>query len=135
METVRRIRVSKEVVPSQCPLPWHGLGTDGDRHLHVDPDHPFHDLPAHSTERLGSSALPRENEVLQRRLMVLNEEQQAELDRLNKVLDVAKRNGNQLFIANIEREIAATERGENSPLIADYLTEEERSGKRPGLLP
>ena len=66
---------------------------------------------------------------------MLNQEQQAELDRLNKVLDVAKRNGNQLFIANIEREIAATERGENSPLIADYLTEEERSGKRPGLLP
>ena len=67
--------------------------------------------------------------------MVLNQEQQGELERLNKVLDVAKRNGNQLFIENIEREIAAIERGEHSPLIADYLTEEERSGKRPGLLP
>ena len=132
---VSQIHGAKGVVQSQCPLPWNRLGTDGDRYMHVDPDHPFHDLPAHSTERLGSSALPRENEVLQRRLMVLNQEQQAELDRLNKVLDVAKRNGNQLFIANIEREIAATERGENSPLIADYLTEEERSGKRPGLLP
>lgn len=132
---VSQIQSAKGVVQSQCPLPWNGLGTDGDRHLHVDPDHPFHDLPAHSTERLGSSALPRENEVLQRRLMVLNQEQQGELDRLNKVLDVAKRNGNQLFIENIEREIAAIERGEHSPLIADYLTEEERSGKRPGLLP
>ena len=49
METVRRIRVSKEVVPSQCPLPWHGLGTDGDRHLHADPDHSFRDLSAHPT--------------------------------------------------------------------------------------
>ena len=67
--------------------------------------------------------------------MVLNQEQQGELDRLHKVLDVAKRNGNQLFIENIEREIAAIERGEHSPLIEDYLTEEERSGKRPGLLP
>ena len=66
---------------------------------------------------------------------MLNQEQQGELERLNKVLDVAKRNGNQLFIENIEREIAAIERGEHSPLIEDYLTEEERSGKRPGLLP
>ena len=38
----------------------------------------------------------------------------------------------QLFIANIEREIAALERGEHSPLINDYLTEAERSGSRPG---
>ena len=135
METVRRIRVSKEVVPSQCPLPWHGLGTDGDRHLHADPDHSFHAVPAHPTQRLGSSALAGENEVLQRRLMELNQEQQAELDRLNTVLEVAKRNGNQLFIDNIEREIAAIERGDHSPLIEDYLTEEERSGGRPGLSP
>ena len=56
----------------------------------------------------------------------------AELERLNKVLEVAKRNGNQIFIQNIEREIAAIKRGENSPLIADYLTDEERSGSRPG---
>ena len=66
--------------------------------------------------------------------MELNQDQQAELDRLNKVLEVAKRNGNQIFIANIEREIAAVQRGENSPLIEDYLTDEERSGKRPGHL-
>ena len=56
----------------------------------------------------------------------------AELERLNIVLEVAKRNGNKLFIENIEREIAAIKRGENSPLIADYLTDEERSGSRPG---
>ena len=56
----------------------------------------------------------------------------AEIERLNKVLEVAKRNGNQIFIQNIEREIVAIKRGENSPLIADYLTDEERSGSRPG---
>ena len=61
-----------------------------------------------------------------------NTEAEAELQRLNKVLEIAKRNGNQLFIENIEREIAAIERGNNSPLIADYLTDEERSGRRPG---
>ena len=61
-----------------------------------------------------------------------NIEAGAELQRLNKVLEIAKRNGNQLFIENIEREIAAIERGNNSPLIADYLTDEERSSRRPG---
>jgi hypothetical protein len=55
----------------------------------------------------------------------------AELERLNQVLEIAKRNGNQIFVENIEREIAAIKRGENSPLIADYLTDEERSGSRP----
>jgi len=34
-------------------------------------------------------------------------EQRAELERLEKVLIIAKRNGNQLFMENIEREIAA----------------------------
>ena len=48
------------------------------------------------------------------------------------MLAVARRNGNALFIANIEREIAALERGEHSPLINDYLTDAERSGQRPG---
>ena len=57
-----------------------------------------------------------------------NTEAEAELQRLNKVLEVAKRNGNQLFIENIEREIAAIEQGDNSPLIADYLTDDERAG-------
>ena len=61
-----------------------------------------------------------------------NTEAEAELQRLNKVLEVAKRNGNQLFIKNIEREIAAIKRGDNSPLIADYLTDDERAGSRPG---
>ena len=61
-----------------------------------------------------------------------NTEAEAELQRLNKVLQVAKRNGNQLFIENIKREIAAIERGDNSPLIVEYLTDDERGGSRPG---
>ena len=56
----------------------------------------------------------------------------AELERLNKVLEVAKRNGNKLFIENIEREIEAVRRGDNSPLIEEYLTKDERAGRRPG---
>ena len=91
-------------------------------------------MPAVTAFRLAPSSISGENELLQWRLMELSQDQQAELDRLNKVLEVAKRNGNEIFIANIEREIAAIESGKNSPLIADYLTEEERSGKRPGRL-
>ena len=64
----------------------------------------------------------------------MNQDRQAELERLNKVLVVAQRNGNQLFIANIEQEIAALKRGEDSRLIEDYLTDAERSGSRPGQL-
>ena len=56
----------------------------------------------------------------------VNEAQQAELARLNSVLQVAKQKGNQLFIQNIEREIAAVERGDQSPLIDEYLTDDER---------
>ena len=56
----------------------------------------------------------------------------AELKRLQRVLEVAKRNGNKLFIDNIEREISAVERGDQSPLITDYLTQDERLGRRPG---
>ena len=59
----------------------------------------------------------------------MNTEQQAELERLERVLAVAKRNGNELFIQNIEREISAVQRGENSPLIEEYLTEEERASR------
>ena len=59
----------------------------------------------------------------------MNNEQQAELERLERVLSVAKRNGNELFIQNIEREIAAVQRGESSPLIEEYLTEEERASR------
>ena len=55
-----------------------------------------------------------------------------ELERLKRVLEVAKRNGNTLFIDNIEREISAVERGDQSPLITDYLTQAERLGRRPG---
>ena len=39
-----------------------------------------------------------------------NNEQQAELERLERVLEVAQRNGNELFIQNIKREIAAVQR-------------------------
>ena len=59
----------------------------------------------------------------------MNNEQQAELERLERVLSVAKRNGNEFFIQHIEREIAAIERGECSPLIEEYLTEEERASR------
>ena len=50
-----------------------------------------------------------------------------QLERLRTVLEVAKRNGNQLFIDNIEREIAALESGDCSPIVEEYLTEEERA--------
>ena len=64
--------------------------------------------------------------------VAMNDDQLAELKRLQIVLDVAKRNGNQLFIDNIEREIAAVQHGECSPLIEEYLTEDERaSGQFP----
>ena len=59
----------------------------------------------------------------------MNNEQQTQLERLERVLAVAKRNGNELFIQNIEREITAVRRGENSPLIEEYLTEEERASR------
>ena len=57
----------------------------------------------------------------------MNNEQQMELARLQRVLAVAQRNGNQLFVQNIEREIAALQRGDCSPLIEEYLTPEERA--------
>ena len=44
----------------------------------------------------------------------MNNEQQTELARLQRVLAVAEKNGNQLFIQNIEREIAAIQRGESA---------------------
>ena len=59
----------------------------------------------------------------------MTNEQQAELERLERVLAVAKRNENELFIQNIEREIAAVQRGEHSPLIEEYLTVEERASR------
>ena len=59
----------------------------------------------------------------------MNNQQHAELDRLERVLAVARRNGNELFIQNIEREIEAVQRGESSPLIKEYLTEEERASR------
>ena len=48
------------------------------------------------------------------------------LERLKKVLKIAKTNGNKLFIENIERDITALEAGEESPIIKEYLTPEEK---------
>ena len=48
------------------------------------------------------------------------------LNKLRQVLEVARKNGNQLFIENIEREIAALEKGQPSPIIAEYLTQDEQ---------
>ena len=48
-----------------------------------------------------------------------------QLQKLERVLEVARRNGNKLFITNIERDIAALKQGQHSPIIAEYLTEEE----------
>ena len=62
-----------------------------------------------------------------REVQRMDDENQMQLERLRTVLEVAKRNGNQLFIDNIEREIAALERGDCSPIVEEYLTEEERS--------
>lgn len=49
-----------------------------------------------------------------------------QLQKLERVLEVARRNGNKLFITNIERDIAALKQGQPSPIIAEYLTEQER---------
>ena len=57
----------------------------------------------------------------------MDDERQMQLERLRTVLEVARRNGNQLFIDNIEREIAAFERGDCSPIVEEYLTDEERA--------
>ena len=48
------------------------------------------------------------------------------LERLKKVLSIAKAKGNKLFVDNIERDIKALEAGEESPIIKEYLTQEER---------
>lgn len=49
------------------------------------------------------------------------------LEGLKKVLIIAKANGNKLFIDNIERDIRALEAGEESPIIKEYLTSEEKN--------
>mgnify|MGYP004412381547 CR=1 FL=1 len=59
----------------------------------------------------------------------MNNNKQAELERLERVLVVAQRNGNELFIQNIEREITAVQRGERSPLIEEYLTADEQASR------
>jgi hypothetical protein len=55
----------------------------------------------------------------------MNDEERL-LKGLKKVLSIAKANGNKLFIDNIERDIKALEAGEESPIIKEYLTPEER---------
>ena len=44
-----------------------------------------------------------------------------QLAKLHKVLEVARRNGNAFFIENIEKEIAALEAGETSPIVQDCV--------------
>ena len=61
----------------------------------------------------------------------MNDEQCTALERLRCVLAVAKANKNQLFIQNIERGIAALQRGDCSPLIEEYLTKDERASMQP----
>ena len=51
---------------------------------------------------------------------------QEQLTKLRKALVIAQSNGNQLFVANIERDLSALEAGQASPIIAEYLTEAER---------
>ena len=48
------------------------------------------------------------------------------LEGSKKVLSIAKPNGNKLFIDYIDRDIKALEAGEESPIIKEYLTPEER---------
>ena len=50
-----------------------------------------------------------------------------QLSKLKMVLALAEKNGNQLFIDNIKRDIEALESGQESPIIAEYLTDEERN--------
>ena len=45
---------------------------------------------------------------------------------LKKALEIAKKKGNALFIENIVRDIKALEAGEESPIIKEYLTSDER---------
>ncbi|MDB4625227.1 hypothetical protein OAD91_00535 [Synechococcus sp. AH-551-E19] len=49
------------------------------------------------------------------------------IEGLKKVLIIAKANGNKLFVDNIERDIRALEAGEESPIIKEYLTSEEKN--------
>ena len=55
----------------------------------------------------------------------------AELERLNKVLEVAKRNGNKLFIENIEREIEAVQPAGGCPAGKSDGIGEGRKGRTP----
>ena len=60
-------------------------------------------------------------------MQAMADPKEEQLSKLKMVLAVAEKNGNQLFIDNIRRDIEALERGEESPIIAEYLTDEERN--------
>ena len=44
-----------------------------------------------------------------------------QLEKLKRVLEVVQRNGNSFFAENIEKEIAALEAGETSPIVQEYV--------------
>jgi hypothetical protein len=44
-----------------------------------------------------------------------------QLEKLKRVLEVAQRNGNSFFAENIQKEIAALEAGETSPIVQEYV--------------
>ncbi|BEV36778.1 hypothetical protein [Synechococcus sp. M16CYN] len=50
-----------------------------------------------------------------------------QLNKLHKAMEIAKKNRNQLFIDNIQRDIEALKIGKESPIIQEYLTKEEIS--------
>ena len=74
---------------------------------------------------MGGSDANRSTPVRDRRKTSMKDNEQL-LEGLKKVLKIAKANGNKLFIKNIERDIKALEAGEESPIIKEYLTSEER---------
>ena len=47
-----------------------------------------------------------------------------QLEKLKMVLEIAERNGNQLFAENILKEIKAIESGEISPIVKDYAADQ-----------
>ena len=73
----------------------------------------------------GGPDANRSTPVINRRKTSMKDNEQL-LEGLKKVLKIAKANGNKLFIENIERDIKALEAGEESPIIKEYLTPEER---------
>ena len=46
-----------------------------------------------------------------------------QLDKLRRVLAIAEKNGNSLYVENIRKEIEALENGEISPIVKEYVPE------------